>query len=193
MTDAMLALPAGPVRRSRALTVATLMAIAAGVSLFGGLIAAYLSVRADTVEWPPKGIKFDNYTATTLTLTLLMASVTVEWGIAAVRRGVRGQSLFGLGLTVFLGLAFLNAAWYLLDRTGFGPGDHAYGTLFFTMVVLAAVNVAVAMAYVLVAMMRVAGHQASSVDDDQLRAAGWYWQFAVVAWVAVYAVLYLLK
>ena len=192
----MLALPSGaepaPPRRQQ-VTVGVLVAVVAGAMLFGGLIAAYLVLRSTTGRWPPRGVRFDNYTATTLAVTLLMASITIEWAVSAVRNGQRGQALAGLGLTLGLGLAFLNAAWFLISKFNFRPAQHPYGTVAYALAVLGALNGLVGVGFVLLTGLRVVGHQVGEANRHLMRATALYWHFVTAAWAAVFYTLYVSK
>jgi cytochrome c oxidase subunit III len=192
----MLALPSGEERPGplrQPVTLAALGASAAGSMLFGGLIAAYLVLRSTIGTWPPEGIVFDNYTAATLVVTLLMASVTVEWGAHALRRDQRGQALAGLGLTLALGLAFLNALWFLIAKFNFEIVDHPYGTVAYSMAFLAGLNGLIGFAFVLLTTLRVVGHQLTMANYQIMRATALYWHFVTVAWTAVAYTLYVSK
>lgn len=183
--------PAGP--RRHPLTLAAVVSAAAGSMLFGGLIAAYLVLRSNTGAWPPRGVRFDNYTAATLAITLFMASVTLEWAAQAIRRDQRGQALAGVGLTLALGLAFLNALWYLISRFNFRVAQHPYGTLAYSMAFLAGLNGLVGFGFVLLTALRLVGHQLTMANYQVMRATALYWHFVTLAWVAVYYTLYVSK
>ena len=193
----MLALPSGeaapaPPPRQQA-TVGVLVAVMGGAMLFAGLIAAYLVLKSTTGRWPPQGIRFDNYTAVTLAVTLLMASITVEWAVAAVRNGQRAQALAGLGLTLGLALAFLNAGWFLVSKFNFRPAQHPYATVSYALAVLGVLNGVVGLGFVLLTAMRVVGHQITEANRHLLRATATYWHFVTAAWIAVAYTLYVSK
>lgn len=191
-----LALPAGGRDRGSpgtTLRLAVVVAAAAGAMTVGGLIAAYLGMRATTGTWPPRGVEFDNYTATTLAITMVMSSVTVEWTSYSIRRELRAQALASLGLTLGLGLAYLNGLWYLVDRFNFQPAQHAYATIAYAMGVLSIVNGLVGLGALVLAGFRLVGHQLSAANLDIMRATALYWHFVTLAWIAVYYVLYITK
>ena len=51
--------------------------------------------------------------AAALTLTVVLAMVMIEWASYGIRKGFRGQALFGFGMSVVLQIAFLNALFSL--------------------------------------------------------------------------------
>ncbi|MBV8959124.1 MAG: heme-copper oxidase subunit III [Actinobacteria bacterium] len=194
MSEATLALPAGPeTRRSDALTVTALVAGIAGVMVIFGLFAAYFEVRALAPVWPAKKVSLDNYLGTTLTITMLMSSVTAEWAVQAMKIGNRRHALTALALTPGFGLAFLNLLWYLVAKVGFGPGSHAYGTLFYAFVGATVVNVVVGIGFLLVALLRTFGHQVTPSNLSVTRAASGFWHFVSAAWLLTFVALYVLQ
>jgi heme/copper-type cytochrome/quinol oxidase subunit 3 len=199
ISDEMLALPAGgdtgvdAEERRATVPLAVLIAGAGVLSLFGALVAAYLGLKAATPAWPPPRITFDNYTATVLTITALMASVTLEWAGYGIRKGFRGQALVGFGLTVLLGVAFLNALYYLIAQFPFGAGDSPYATVVYAMTSVTFLVVLVAVFGVILTGLRAAGHQLTTDNQYLARAAALLWHVAVLGWIAVYYTVYVTK
>jgi heme/copper-type cytochrome/quinol oxidase subunit 3 len=197
----MLALPSaggtGPDVRLRRATL-PLATIAAGVAtflVFAGLIGAYLGLKAasGSAAWPPKGVKFDNYTATMLAITALMGSVTIEWAAYGIRKRFHGQSLFGYALTVWFGVAFLVALGYLISKLGFAPSATPYATVVHAMAGAAFVVAAVATAGTVLVGLRAVGHQLTTDNQEVARSAAWLWHVATVCWIAVYYTVYVAK
>jgi cytochrome c oxidase subunit 3 len=150
-------------------------------------------MRGVASTWPPKGVRLDNYLGVTLFLTMLLSAVTVEWAPFAIKRGNRRHALWGLGLTLGFGLAFLNLLWYVASQLGFGSVDHAFGTLMYAAIIATAVQVGLASGFVLVALVRTAGHQVVPGQHQLVRAAAWYWQAAGVSWLLVFTAFYVLQ
>ena len=191
MSTEQLALPAGgPQRESHVLNLGTLLLGGAGAMVFAGLVAAYVQLRGAAVEWPPEDVHLDNYLGVTLLLTALLSAVTVEWAPYALKRGNQRQTLWALGLSLGLGFAFLNMVWYLATQLGFGIADHGYATVVYAAIFATGVQVVLGLGYLLVALVRTAGHQAVPGDHQLVRAAGWYWQWVNVSWLVVFMALY---
>lgn len=192
MSTEQLALPAGGrPREHHVLNLGTLLLGGAGAMVFGALVAAYMQLRGAAAEWPPEGVELDNYIGVTLFLTALLSAVTVEWAPYAIKRGNQRQTLWALALSLGLGFAFLNMLWYLATQLGFGVADHAYGTVFYAAILATGVQVVIGLGYLLVALVRTAGHQVVPGDHQLVRAAGWYWQWVNVCWLVVFTALYL--
>lgn len=189
-----LALPAGGGARPRGiLPMAALLVGAGGLMLFGTLVAVYVLLRSRVHPFPPEGATLDQYLGNMLVITMLLSSATVEWGVSAVRRGLGKQAAAGFGLSIGFGLAFLNLLAFSADHADYGASTHAYGTVVAAMVVALVVAVAIGIAFAVLTLLRVAGSQVSAADPDQARALGWYWQFTVVATVAVWYTVVVLK
>jgi heme/copper-type cytochrome/quinol oxidase subunit 3 len=195
MAAAPLALTSGQgADRSRsALQVAVVLVDAAGLMLFAGLVGAFLHVRHVGGEaFPPEGVTVDRYLGNLVMITMLMGSATVEWARAAVVRADRRQGMAGFGVTLGLALAVINLLWYGANRAHFAAAATAYGILASALVLTLALSIAAAAAFVLFTLFRVAGGQVTAAQPEQARAAAWFWHFAVVASLAVwYAVVVL--
>lgn len=169
---------------------------AAGIgvlALIGGLVAAYLALKAAPGDFIPKDTSFDNYTASTLTITAVMAMVTVEWAIHGIRKHFRGQALFAYGLTVLLGIAFLNALYYLITQLPFEPGSSPYAGVVTAMLVVAFGVAVLGLLAVVLTWFRAIGHQLTTDNLQVARAGALLWHLAAVAWIAVYYTVYVTK
>lgn len=199
MAGPLLALPAGggtgaaAEQRRRTLPLAVLVAGAGVIMLMGGLVAAYLALKAATGTWPPRRTEFDNYTASTLSITALMAAVAIEWAAYGIRKGFRGQALFGFGISFGLAIAFLNALAYLINGFGFEGGAHPYGTVVYAMTGTAFVVAAAATVGMLLTGLRAVGHQLGTDNYHVMRATALLWHVALVAWLVVYYTVYITK
>lgn len=188
------ALPsAGGERPRNILTVTALLLGAGGLMYFGALIGAYVLLRSRLEPFPPEGASLDNYLGNMLAITIALSAVTVEWGSSAVRRGLRGQAVTAYAITAGLGLAFVNLLWFTATHADYGAGTHPYGTVVTAMALSIGVLVGIGVAYAALTAFRVAGEQVSAIDTDQARSLGWYWQFTVVASLAVWYTVVVLK
>ncbi len=194
MADTTLALPsAEPERPRNVLTMGVLLLASSGTMLFGTLIAAYLHLRRLTGRWPPEGVRLDLYLANMLMLTMVLSAVSAEWACYALRRDQRRQACAALGVTLGLGVAFLNLLWYTAGTVGFGATTHPYGLVVTAMAVLIGIAVGIGVSFMTLTLLRVAGRQLSSADPVQVRAAACYWHFSVAACAAVWYTVAVLK
>lgn len=188
------ALPVGGSERPRnILTLTTLLVGSGGLLFYAALIGAYLHLRRSVGEFPPEDAHLDQYLGNMLAITLLLATVTAEWGHSAVRRGVGRQATSAFGITVGLGSAFLFLLWHTGVEAGYGPAGHEYGLVVTTMAVALGVLVAIGIGFAALTLFRVVGGQVSAAEPDQARAAAWYWHFTAVAAVLTWYTVVVLK
>jgi len=173
--------------------MAVLLLSASGTMFFGALVAAYLHLRKITDPWPPEGVKLDLYLGNLLIITMILSAFTVEWACFAVRRGDRRQASAALGVTIGLGVAFLNLLSYTADQVPFDAASHPYGLVVTALVMLLGIAVGTGVAFVTLTLLRVAGRQLSATDPSQVRATACYWHFTVAASIAVWYTVAVLK
>ena len=194
MASPTLALPAaGGAKPRGVLTMAVLFVVCGGTMLFGALLAAYLHLRRLTDSFPPGDAEIDQYWGNLMAITMVLSSVTVEWGVAALRRGERKQSLAGFGITVGFGLAFLNLLSYASGKVEFDAVSHPYGTVVTALVMVLGIAAGIGVALTSLTLFRVAGRQLLVGGNEQPRATAIYWHFVVVASLAVWYTVIVLK
>ena len=194
MTAPMLALPAaGHDKPRHVLNLTVLLVGAATAMVFVALFASYMNLRALHPEWPVGHSSLDNYLGVTLSLTGILAVLFVEWGVYAMRRGNRRQALAGVSFTIVVGVAFLNLLWYLVRELGFGVSDNAYTTLVYAFLAAAALNAAIGIGFLGVALARALGRQVPAHDPELIRGAAWYWDYVVITWLVVFVALYMFQ
>jgi heme/copper-type cytochrome/quinol oxidase subunit 3 len=200
MTTPMLALPAGGTSgtgsegRRLTLPLAAAVSGAAVAALMGGLIGAYLALKAAPGPFLPDGVKFDNYTAATLTITALLAMVMIEWANYGIRKGFRGQALFGFGMSVLLQVAFLNALYYLITaKLGFEAADGPYQTVVYALLVVPFLLVVASLLTTILTWLRAIGHQLTVDNLHVVRASAIVVHTAGLVWIAAHYTVYVTK
>jgi len=115
------------------------------------------------------------------------------WAIRAVRGNDQRNVGIGLLFAAFLGLAAANAEWAAFDKSGFGVGDHAYGTFYYVLIGFHLAHLMAAVILLLLLAGRsLAGHF-SADHHDPLRSGVVYFQYTTVIWYAVFTVLFVLS
>lgn len=187
-----LALPPGGRDRPRQLVVlGALLGVAAVVAGIGALLSAWVQVKGVNGVWPPADTpEVDNYPASMAVATVALMSVIVEWAAWAVRRGERRQAIAALATTIGLALAFLNLLWYFGSQLGFGPGESAYGSLLFALLVACGAVAVVAAGAGLVALGKTIARQADPAEPDSVRAAACLTHAATAAWAVTWLVVF---
>ena len=186
-----------------------LLFICSEVMFFSGLFAAYFSVRAASVQWPPTrrarphqgrgaalaehfNLHAEPWYALGLTVILVISSVTCQLGVWAIRRDDRTGSSGRSGVTLVLGIVFLIGQIYDYSTIGFGVSDTPFGTTFYTLTGFHGAHVFGGAVMLSVILYRGLAGQFSSRHHDAVEAVSLYWHFVDVVWIALFSTLYIL-
>ena len=178
--------------------------ICSEVMFFSGLFAAYFSVRASTVQWPPIvagprrpgwstprswpsafNLHAEPWFAGILTLVLIISSVTCQLGVWAIRRDDRVGFIRAIGVTLVLGIVFLIGQIYDYSTIGFGVSDTPFGTTFYTLTGFHGAHVFGGAVMLSVVLYRGLAGQFNSRHHDAVEAASLYWHFVDVVWIVL--------
>jgi cytochrome c oxidase subunit 3 len=142
--------------------------------------------------WPPKGVHvFDPWDLPFLnTLILLTSGVTVTWAHHALRENNRQQLVYGLTLTVLLGLAFTACQAYEYSHAAFGFKDGIYSSTFFMATGFHGFHVIVGTIFLAVCLGRAMKGQFTPERHFGFEAAAWYWHFVDVVWLFLFTAIY---
>ena len=170
--------------------------VASECVFFAALFGAYFTIRAQAIEWPPKGIEegLEAWPVPAIaTSLLLLSSVTMQFAIWAIRRGDRATMMRFLKITLILGGIFLAGQAYDYATLGFSIHDTVFGTTFFTMTGFHGAHVAGGLVFIYLMLARGWSGQLTQADHTGLEAAAIYWHFVDIVWVGLFATLYILK
>jgi cytochrome c oxidase subunit 3 len=185
-----------PVRRNVVL-VGTLLAIAAGVMLFGGLLAGYFSARdvaaAAGEAWVPDDVSLPNVALFVGYLTLLMSSFTAQWSVSAIRAGDRRTMFVAIGLTLVLGLAFVNAMSFSWGQLGLVAGSSPFATSVYAVTVTHVLVVIAAHVGFIVMGFRALGGQFSPRNREFVIAATTFWHFVAAMGLIIWYCIWFLE
>jgi cytochrome c oxidase subunit III len=189
--------PPPPPRRQQVLLTGTLFAAAGSIMLFAGLIGIYLSQRAQVIAsgdtWLPEGVVLPLTPANMAMATLIMSSFTVQWAVYAIDNDDRPSAYIGLGLTMLLGLAFINETSVLYQRLELVLADSVPAVLIYTITGLHMAMVVVAAVYLAVMAFRALGGHFSSGDSAGLQASAIYWHASVAVFALIWYSIYVTK
>jgi heme/copper-type cytochrome/quinol oxidase subunit 3 len=183
--------PPPPPARPRVLFVGTVLAATAMVLTYAGLLGAYLAQRAAAPRpWLPEGVTIPLAPPTMAAVTLLMSVVTVHWAHWSIKTDDRPNGYVALGLSLVLGLAFVNSSVYLFTQMGAAIGNSVPELLLFVIGGFHVAAIIGAMVFVALMSFRTLGGQYSGRDSEGLASAALFWDAAVavylVSWFAVY-------
>lgn len=178
--------------------------LASEVMFFGGLFAAYFIARADAPAWPPEGLLTAQQIAEGVKLELevllpalstgilVLSSVTVQWAVWQIQKGNQSGMIWGLFISLALGLIFLTAQLYDYTQLHFRADDTIFGTTFYTLTGFHGAHVAAGALFIAVVAVRALGGQFTAENHEAVEAASMYWHFVDVVWIALFTVLYII-
>jgi cytochrome c oxidase subunit 3 len=128
------------------------------------------------------------------TLLLLTSGVTLTWAHWGLKKDNRNQLIWGLILTVALGIVFLALQVYeyrhAYHEMGLTLGAGVYGATFFMLTGFHGFHVFVGMTMLTIMLIRsIKGHFTHD-HHFAFEAASWYWHFVDVVWVGLFVVVY---
>lgn len=171
--------------------------LASEVMLFGALFSTYIILRVSDPNWPHGWTLLSVPLATLNTMVLITSSVTMvmSWASLMVKRLDRYR--FFMGLTVFLGIAFLVVKFFeyghKFEHHHFPSTNLFYG-IYFTLTGLHGLHVLggiLANLYFLFPGSKL--WKTNPVQfTGRVEAAGLYWHFVDLVWIFLFPSIYLL-
>ncbi len=147
-------------------------------------------------HWPPKPSElfhstFDPWGLPLVnTLILLLSGTTVTWAHHALLENNRRGLVWGLVLTVILGLTFTSLQAFEYGHAAFNYAGHIYGSTFFMATGFHGFHVIVGTVFLFVCLMRALAGQFTPKQHFGFEAAAWYWHFVDVVWLFLFACIY---
>jgi cytochrome c oxidase subunit 3 len=179
-----------------------LLFITSEIMFFGGLFAAYFSIRASAAQWPTINPETNEPFTVAIfpfvgpaTVILILSSVTCQMAVWGIRRNDRVSFLRAMTVTVVLGVVFL--LFQLTDYTVLGSegltlASGTYGTTYYTLTGFHGAHVFGGVIMLSVVLYRGMAGQFSGKHYDAVEAASLYWHFVDVVWILLFSLLYLL-
>ena len=184
----------GTERRANLTMVGTFLAIAAGTMLIGALLGGWLAARDAALTsgspWLREGVELPNLALAVTYATLLMSSFTAQWAVYAASHDDRKNLYVALGITMVLGLAFINGLSFVYDQLGLEAGKTDVATFTYAVTVTHLLLVLAAMVLFVVMGFRALTGQVSARRRELVAAAAAFWHFTVIAGAAVYLVVF---
>ena len=179
-----------------------LLFITSEVMFFGGLFAAYFSIRANAPQWPPVNPETSAPFHLAIlpfvgpaTILLILSSVTCQVAVWAIRRDDRVGFLRNMTVTVVLGIVFLVMQvtdYTILGQEGLTLASGTYGTTYYTLTGFHGAHVLGGVIMLSVVLYRGMAGQFSAKHYDAIEGASLYWHFVDVVWILLFSLLYLL-
>jgi cytochrome c oxidase subunit 3 len=194
----MLQLPAAPSpARPRSLLVATALVCAAGLMLFGGMLALYLGFRYQagnsTELWLPRGVEIPDVAVHTMMVTMVGACVMAQWAVYAIGQGNRRDTSIALAVLALFGVAVLNAQVYVYNTMGLDIRADRYSVLVYTVTGAFLVALVAGIAFAAMMAFREMGGRYSAKDHDGISSLALYWYFLTLVFAGVWYCIYILE
>jgi heme/copper-type cytochrome/quinol oxidase subunit 3 len=165
------------------------LVIATEFTLFASLIASYFYLRFQVSTWPPAGIQAPSVTLPTVFTAVLVASCVPIYGAVRMARAGRRPAAWGLiAVTFAMQAAYLGLQLWLFvdDLNTFSPTGTAYGSIYFALLGIHHVHVAVGLLLDLW-LLGVLAFRLTNYRLLALKVIAMYWYF--VASVAIFVLL----
>jgi cytochrome c oxidase subunit 3 len=195
--------------------------IASEVMFFVAWFWAYFSVAFFPTDhglaaWPPHGIAtFDPWHLPLVgTLVLLTSGTTVTWAHHALQTGDRQGLIWGLAITILLGMLFTTLQVFEYSHAAFFFGQSGdvreaaaplsmiagapdtvveptiYGSTFFMATGFHGFHVIIGTIFLIVCFFRAIKGHFTAQNHFGFEAAAWYWHFVDVVWLFLFAAIY---
>ncbi|MBB72825.1 MAG: cytochrome c oxidase subunit 3 [Legionellales bacterium] len=128
------------------------------------------------------------------TVLLLSSAVTLTWAHWALKNRKREVMIFGLTLTIVLGLTFLGCQVYeyILAHHHYGLtlSSGIYGTTFFMLTGFHGAHVTIGLIMLMVILARCLRGHFDEEHHFAFEASAWYWHFVDVVWLFLFVFVY---
>ena len=174
--------------------VGMLLFIVTEVMFFGGLISAYLVIRAGLDEWPPWGQpRLPVETTAFNTLSLIISGLLMVYSRNLLQKNKFKEGRKLLGYSILLGTFFLISQgyeWMQLIKYGLTVSSSVYGGLFYLIIGAHGLHVIGTLLFLIYAWKRL-GAPVNPLTPKELFPAQLLWYFVVCVWPVLYVLVYL--
>ena len=142
--------------------------------------------------WPPTLVNsFNPFGVPLLNTTILLSSgLSITWAHHALLEGQHSLTLYGLGLTILLGVYFTIVQAYEYNQAPFNLRDSCYGRCFFVATGFHGLHVLIGTILLLVRLFRLIAGRMSNSHHFGFESAAWYWHFVDVVWIFLFISIY---
>jgi cytochrome c oxidase subunit 3 len=152
----------------------------------------YARIASMGTTWPPTGVElFDPFHLPLFnTLILLTSGTTVTWAHHALLNKDKRGLVWGLAITVLLGVLFTVCQVIEYAEAGFQYTGNLYGATFFMATGFHGFHVLVGTIFLIVCLVRAIGDSFTPEHHLGFEFAAWYWHFVDVVWLFLFATIY---
>lgn len=171
---------------------AIVMLILIESTVFAGLISSYFYLFSNATVWPPDGIKPPELMIPTIYTVILVASVVPAYvGDRALANGdVRGYKVWHVAGTIML-IVFLAIKIYEYSHLDYTWEDGAYGSIVWTIAGFHSAHVIVVLLKTIVTQALAWMGFFNQRRRSAVQGTTLYWLFVAIAWIPLFATVYL--
>jgi cytochrome c oxidase subunit 3 len=175
------------------LAVGTVVWLASELMFFGGLFAAYFTLKAEARVWPPPGVELETALSAIFTLFLIASSGTMVLAVRSLERGDRAGMIRWILLTFGLGLLFLANQIREFLTLDFQISSNSYGSIYYLMTGFHALHVAAGLLLMFVALAIATGPGPLARRSPAVDSIGYYWHFVDVVWIGLFTTIFVIR
>lgn len=170
--------------------------LATEVLLFGAIFAAYTVFRLkNPVLFHESAELLSKTFGTVNTLVLILSSLTVAMGTAAIKKGEQSRMKLFYSITILLGFVFLGIKFVeYSDKFAHGiyPSENIFFSLYFSLTALHGLHIVAGMIALTVVLIMAIKGKFSAEYNTPVEIAGIYWHFVDLVWIYLFPLLYLI-
>jgi cytochrome c oxidase subunit 3 len=175
------------------LAVGTVVWLASELMFFGGLFAAYFTLKAEARVWPPPGVELETLLSGIFTLFLIASSGTMILAVRSLERGDRAAMARWILLTIALGGLFLANQIREFLSLDFSVSSNSYGSIYYLMTGFHALHVLAGLLLMLVALAVATGPGPVERRGPVVDSIGYYWHFVDVVWIGLFTTIFIIR
>ena len=163
---------------------------------FGSFISAYMAYKNESVVGPFTADILDIPLTTVSTFVLLMSSLAMVLGLAAVQQSNRRGSLLWLGVTILLGTIFLGFQAFEFTEFyhhGLTLQTNLFGSTFFILTGFHGAHVTIGVIWLFILWLQSLQGRLGPNKALNVEIAGLYWHFVDIVWIALFTLIYLIQ
>ncbi len=179
-------------------SVGTIVWLSSELMFFAALFAMYFSIRATTgpAFWAEHTEKLNVWYALPFTLILVASSVTCQIGVFRAEKGDVFSLRRWFALTFVMGLIFVLGQaneYHNLYSEGLKINTDGYGSMFFLTTGFHGLHVTGGLIAFLLYMARTTMGRFTPAQATAAIVVSYYWHFVDIVWIALFAMIYLIK
>jgi cytochrome c oxidase subunit 3 len=185
--------PADAREQPSMLAVGTVVWLASELMFFGGLFAAYFTLRAEAETWPPAGIELETALTALATVLLIASSGTIHLAGLAQERDDRRAMTRWLLLTLLLGTIFLANVVREFLTLDFEVSTNSYGSLYYLMTGFHGLHVLAGLVLMVIGLVIATGTRALGQRRPAVKSIEYYWHFVDVVWIGLFLTIFVIR